>query len=81
MPRTKGALTKKPVWLCRVSTGDVVQHDEHYPSLAAMARGLGMSYNQCSEIAKGRTKMKHPKYKFHPTIRIERISNAPASIE
>lgn len=76
MPRTPGAVTKKLVWRAHVAINDHVLHDESYPSIAAAARALDLPYNVLSEIAKGRTKMVHAKYKFHPKISMTRLAGA-----
>ena len=76
MARTQGATTKKLIWRAHVMINDHVLHDEQYPSIAAAARALDLPYNVLSEITKGRTKMTHPKYKFHPKISMTRLSGA-----
>mgnify|MGYP003138680844 CR=1 FL=1 len=61
--RTKGAITKKECFNCKVvnNNGEILQ-DRNYITLRDIAKDLGMTYNQVVEITRNRRKLKTGKY-------------------
>ena len=60
--RTKGAITKKECFNCKVVCNDEILQDRNYITLKDVAEDLGMTYNQVVEITRNRKKMGKGKY-------------------
>ena len=72
--RTKGASTKKECWSVKITQGDIVLCDNTYTTLRKAGEDLGLSYSQICELGpNGRNKKKSIRFKFMPTIVIEKI--------
>jgi len=60
--RTKGAITKKECFNCKVICNGEILQDRNYITLKDVAKDLGMTYNQVVEITRGRKKIGKGKY-------------------
>tara|TARA_R110000803_G_scaffold70074_1_gene132776 strand:- start:4808 stop:5137 length:330 start_codon:yes stop_codon:yes gene_type:complete len=60
--RTKGAITKKECFNCKVVMNGEIQQDRNYVNLRDVAKDLNMTYNQVVEITRNRRKIKTGKY-------------------
>ena len=73
--RTKGANTKKECWCLKIYYPDknIIIKEGVYITLKDVAKDLGLSYNQTTELtSNGRNKTKN-KFNFYPTIELYKI--------
>lgn len=74
--RTKGANTKKECWCLKIyypETNIIIKQGQ-YITLKDVAKDLGLTYNQTTELTNnGRNKTKN-KFKFYPKIELTKIN-------
>jgi len=72
--RTKGAKTNKNCWSVKITQGDIELHNKEYKTLREAGDDMGLTYSQICELGpNGRNKKKSIRFKYMPTIVIEKI--------